>query len=103
MIRFTKGNDQNAPYFLDMTRYLNGEGDGVTLSSIVSATRLSGDVELGTGVYSPSIIKDGTFIKFWVSEGTAGTSSVFEFIFTTAPTGSTDDVQVVFDVTTSTN
>lgn len=79
MITFQKGDSQESPFVLDFSRFL-AEMPGVTLSEIVSFTRVYGDVVVGIGARAPALAEGNTVVLFWLSGGTANTWSEFEIL-----------------------
>lgn len=79
MIYRKKGAASQEYAYLDLERFLLNEGFCVTIATILSFTRVSGDVTLGTGDRAPAIV-DGNKVRYWLEGGTAGTKSVFSVL-----------------------
>lgn len=93
MIKFTKGSGQTSPFLIQFGSFLAGEGTGVTIAAINSFARVTGDVVLGTESRAPALTDANTSVTFWLSAGTADTTSVFTLVYTTSA-GSTFDCRV---------
>jgi hypothetical protein len=75
-----KAHDSEEFRRLDLVSFLSGEGIGVTISSIVSLARTSGDVVLGIGDRAPTLTNGGTAVDYWLEGGTVNTTSVFDLL-----------------------